>query len=94
MADSWETIFDGAIGGRTVRIEKYDEGGYHVLTTQDKDDMGSTHGDESLIATILPTDCGRQICIDGGTTSELYAGLVSNGFSERSASEIVGKIPA
>lgn len=94
MADTWKSIFKGTIESRPVEIEIYDEGGYRVHTTQGADDPGTVQSDDSSTLIIPPTEKGRQITIDDETPEEIRKALISEGFSEKAANEIVGKLSA
>lgn len=92
MADTWKSIFKGTIEGRTMEIEIYDEGGYRVHTTQGADDPGTVQSDGSSTIIIPPTEQGRPITIEGETPDEVRRDLLTEGFSEAAANEIVGKL--
>ena len=94
MADTWKSIFKGTIEGRPVEIEIYSEGGYRVHTTQGADDPGTIQSDGSSHLIMPPTEKGRKITIDDESPDEIRSALISEGFSEKAASEIVGKLSA
>lgn len=92
MADTWKSIFNGTIENRPVAIEIYDEGGYRVHTIQDADDPGTVENSGSANLIIPPTEQGRKITLEGETYEEIQNDLLSEGFSETAASEIVSKL--
>ena len=94
MADTWKSIFNGTIENRPVEIEVYDEGGYRVHTTQGADDPGTIESDDTSTLIIPPTEQGRKIRIEGETADKIRKDLLTEGFSETAASEIVGKLSA
>ncbi|MDP1769304.1 MAG: hypothetical protein Q8L74_10940 [Nitrospirota bacterium] len=93
MADTSRFIFKGTIEGRPVEIEIYDEGSYRVHTTQGADDPGSIQSDDSSTVIIPATEQGRKITIEGGAPEEIRKDLLSEGFSNAAANEIVSKLP-
>jgi hypothetical protein len=94
MADTWKSIFNGTIENRPVEIEVYDEGGYRIHTTQGADDPGTIESDDTSTLIIPPTEQGRKITIEGETADEIRNALLTEGFSEATASEIIGKLSA
>ncbi len=93
MADSWSQVFEDTVGGRPVKGEIYDEGGYKVTTTQKEDYPGSLSGDESNTIIIPPREAGTPIEIEAETLEELEKDLVTEGFSKDEAKTIVDKFP-
>ncbi len=94
MTDTWKSSFNGTIENRPVEIEVYDKGGYRVHTTQGADDPGTIESDDTSTLIIPPTEQGRKITIEGETADEIRNDLLTEGFSEAAASEIVGKLSA
>jgi hypothetical protein len=94
MADTWKSIFNGIIENRPVKIEVYNEGGYRVHTIQGADDPGTIESDDTSTLIIPPTEQGRKITIEGATADAIRNDLLTEGFSEEAANEIVGKLSA
>ena len=93
MANTWKSIFKGTIENRPVEIKVYEEGGYRVCTTQGADDPGTAQSDGSSTIIISPTEQGRQIAIEGQASDEIRKDLLTEGFSEAAADQIVDKLP-
>jgi hypothetical protein len=98
MPDTWTTVFESSIAGRSVKGEVYSEGGFRVLTTQVEDEPGSLQHDndestrlhaQTLI--ISPTPAGAMIVLEGDTFADLRQQLIDNGFSDAAADEIIAK---
>ena len=94
MADTWKSIFKGTVEGRPVDIQIYDEGACRVRTDQGADDPGTVRSDGSSHLIMTPTGKGRPIDIEEESPDEFRRALISEGFSEKAADEIVGKLPA
>ena len=86
--------FMGTNAGRPVEIEIYDEGGYRVHNTRVSGDSGSNQGDDSSHHIMHPAEMGQKITIEGESPEEIRDALISDGFSEKVANEIVGKLSA
>ena len=91
MADCWNHVFEDTVGDRPVKGEIYDEGGYKITTTQQKDFPGSVSNDEANTIIIPPTAAGTPIEIEAETLEDLEKDLVTEGFSKDEAKAIVDK---
>ena len=94
MADTWTTHHKGTVGGRTVEVKTYSDGGYRVSTTQGEDYPGSVSGDDSSTVIIPPSAKGTPIDIDGETVDEVRNDLAAEGFTAEQIDEIVGHFPS
>ncbi len=94
MADTWTTHHKGTVGGRTVEVKTYSDGGYRVSTTQGADYPGSVSGDDSSTIIIPPSAKGTPVDIDGETLDEVRGDLAAEGFTAEQIDEIVGHFPS
>ncbi|MBW1779072.1 MAG: hypothetical protein JRJ54_16045 [Deltaproteobacteria bacterium] len=90
MADLWKKLFETEVGGRPVKGDIYDEGGYKITTKQKSDYEGIISKDEFNTVIIPPADSGTPIEIDAETLDELERELIEHGeFSPEEAKAIV-----
>lgn len=87
----WKPILDEEIEGRSVTIERHDEGDYRIKTTQGSDDPGSVKRDGSSTIIIPPTERGRPITIEG-SKEEIAEQLRHEGFSDATIERLLKEI--
>ena len=92
MVNTWNKVFDYEVGGRTLKGEIFDEGGYKISTTQKCDCEGKVVNDDCGTSIFPPSFVGSKIVIDSDTLENLEKELIEYGeFTAEEAKKIISK---
>lgn len=90
MSDTWITKFKGTIENFPVEVQVYSDGGaLRVVTEQPETETipGSVDGNSKIFPSVI--NAGDRIHLEGATEQELMQELISFGFSQDAAEQVV-----